>query len=45
MVRFDFTVEEVNVLLAALQELPFKSSNALITRIVQDSAVQLAPKE
>lgn len=37
---FAFSVEDINLILSGLQELPHKVSNALITRIVNEADSQ-----
>jgi hypothetical protein len=41
--KFEFTVEEANIVLAGLQELPAKVANPLTTKIQKQAAEQLQP--
>jgi len=42
--KFEFTEEQANLILAALQELPYKMSNAIILEIQNQAQEQLKPK-
>ena len=42
--KFEFTLEETNLILAALQELPHKVSNAIILNIQAQAQPQLDKK-
>ena len=43
--HFDFTIEEANILLAALQELPAKVANPMSQKIQQQARAQLEPQQ
>jgi hypothetical protein len=45
MITLNLTVEQVNTILAALQEMPYKVSSQLITEIVKQSNEQLKKQE
>jgi len=40
-VKFELTIEEANIILAALQELPHKLVNNIIQKIIQQANNQL----
>jgi hypothetical protein len=41
IMRFELTMEEANLILAALQELPHKTVNSLIQKMVQQGNAQV----
>ena len=41
--KIELTVEEINILLSALNELPFKTVNGLIFKIKNQAEAQLTP--
>jgi hypothetical protein len=45
MIKFEFTVDEVNLILSALQELPAKLSMQLIIKLKEDGQKQITEKE
>lgn len=45
MLNFTFTIEEANVILAGLQELPAKIANPLTQKLQEQAREQLMPKQ
>jgi hypothetical protein len=45
ILKFEFTVEEANTILAALQELPAKIANPLTAKLQQQAKPQLTTEE
>jgi hypothetical protein len=45
LIKLELTIEETNLLLAGLEELPVKKSINLINKIVKEAQDQTKPKE